>query len=60
MLTFEMRGVNTRFHQVAAVVGPAPGADAPAISGVTLYRVRDGRIDDGEFIPLDEVAPRTN
>ena len=43
--------VRTRFHQAAAVVGPNPGV-VPAISGVTLYRVKDRVIDDGEFIPL--------
>lgn len=43
--------VRTRFHQAAAVVGPTQNV-VPAISGVTLYRVRDRVIDDGEFIPL--------
>ena len=41
----------TRFHQAAAVVGPTTDV-VSAISGVTLYRVRDRLIDDGEFIPL--------
>jgi hypothetical protein len=43
--------VRTRFHQAAAVVGPTDNA-IPAISGVTLYRVTDRVLDDGEFIPL--------
>jgi hypothetical protein len=43
--------VRTRFHQAAAVVGPTDNAIA-AISGVTLYRVKNRVIDDGEFIPL--------
>jgi hypothetical protein len=43
--------VRTRFHQAAAVVGPTDNA-VPAISGVTLYRVKDRLIDDGEFIAL--------
>ena len=43
--------VRTRFHQAAAVVGPTDNA-VPAISGVTLYRVTNRVIDDGEFIPL--------
>lgn len=43
--------VGTRFHQAAAVVGPTDTA-IPAISGVTLYRVNNRVIDDGEFIPL--------
>ena len=44
-----------RLHQAAAVVGPAPGeADGYGpISGITLYRVTDGRVDDGTFVPLD-------
>ena len=43
--------VRTRFHQAAAVVGPTDNT-IPAISGVTLYRVKSRVIDDGEFIPL--------
>ena len=43
--------VHTRFHQAAAVVGPTENV-VPAISGVTLYRVKNHVIDDGEFIPL--------
>ena len=43
--------VRTRFHQGAAVVGPTDNA-IPAISGVTLYRVKNRVIDDGEFISL--------
>ncbi len=44
-----------RLHQAAAVVGPAPGeADGYGpVSGVTLYRVTEGRVDDGTFLPLD-------
>lgn len=44
----------TRFHQTAAVVGPT-GDDygMELVSGVTLYTVRDGVVDDGEFILLD-------
>jgi hypothetical protein len=42
---------DTRFHQAAAVVGPTDTV-VPATSGVTLYRVKDRIIDDGEFIPL--------
>jgi hypothetical protein len=43
--------VRTRFHQAAAVVGPTENA-VPAISGVTLYRVKSRVIDDGEFVPI--------
>jgi hypothetical protein len=43
--------VTTRFHQAAAVVGPTDNA-IPAISSVTLYRVANRVVDDGEVIPL--------
>jgi hypothetical protein len=45
---------STRFHQTAAVVGPTGSNYAmDLVSGVTLYRVRNRVVDDGEFIPLD-------
>ncbi len=59
-LEFELQGTKTRFHQSAAVVGPVPGSASPVISGVTFYRVRDGKVDDGEFIPLDKAALPAN
>jgi hypothetical protein len=43
----------TRFEQTAAVVGPAGPSWLPMASGVTVYRVRDGRISAGEFVMLD-------
>ena len=43
--------VRTRFEQTAAVVGPTTNV-VPAISGVTLYRVKNRVIDGGEFIRL--------
>ena len=46
-----------RLQTTAAIVGPPPGganAYGP-ISGFTIYRVRDGRVDDGEFVGLDPV-----
>ena len=42
-----MTGVKTRFNQVSAVVGNARGAGLESISGVTLYRVKNGEIDAG-------------
>jgi 3',5'-cyclic AMP phosphodiesterase CpdA len=45
-------GVLTRFYQTAAVVGPVGGGVMAMPSGVTLYRVRAGKIDDGTFIPM--------
>ena len=47
----------TRFEQAAAVIAPTPLAGTTHPSGVTLYRVRAGRIDAGTFVPLDP-APR--
>ncbi len=45
--------ITTRFEQAAAIVGGGTAA-VPSISGVTVYTVRDGRVDDGEFVPLDK------
>lgn len=44
--------LTTRFEQTAAVVGGGAGV-VPALSGVTIYTVTRGRIDDGAFVPLD-------
>ena len=48
-----MTGVGTRFNQISAVVGNSRGAGLESISGVTLYRVKNGEIDAGRFIPLE-------
>ncbi len=45
-----------RFHQAAAVAGPSGTAGLSLVSGVTLYHVRDGHVDDGTFLPLDTPA----
>ncbi len=42
-----------RFHQAGAVVGSNTVAGIKIPSGVTLYRVRAGQIDNGTFLPLD-------
>lgn len=44
-----------RFETAAAVVVPAAGAggDRDPLSGVTVYQVRDGRVDAGEFVGLE-------
>ena len=54
-LTYVTQGGVQRLHTAAAVVGPSPGEGGAyePLSGVTLYRVREGRVDDGEFLPLD-------
>jgi predicted MPP superfamily phosphohydrolase len=46
-------GVPTRFELAAAVVGPSEASGLGFPSGVTLYRVHGGRIDEGRFVPLD-------
>jgi len=44
-----------RLITAAAVVGPPPGGAGPygPLSGFTLHRVVDGRVDDGTFLSLD-------
>jgi len=49
-LRFE--GSPIRFYQAAAVVGPSEGAGMTLTSGITLYQVRGGKVDEGRFIPL--------
>jgi len=53
-IEYEMSGGRTRFTQVSAVVGNSRGAGLESISGVTLYRVKNGEIDTGRFIPLEK------
>jgi 3',5'-cyclic AMP phosphodiesterase CpdA len=57
VVRYEAEGSPIRFEQAAAVVGPSEAGSLRMRSGVTLYRVRDGRIDAGTFVPLDP-APR--
>jgi 3',5'-cyclic AMP phosphodiesterase CpdA len=51
---FTMEGVQTRFEQTAAVIGPSDEAGLVHPSGVTLYHVVNGVIDEGRFIRLDK------
>ncbi len=44
----------TRFHQTGAVVGPGGVTGLNLVSGVTLYRVKDGKIEGHEFIAIDK------
>jgi hypothetical protein len=48
----------TRFHQTGAVVGPSAVGGMQMASGVTLYRVRNARVDNGAFLPLDPPAAK--
>lgn len=50
LLRFE--GTPIRFYQAAAVVGPSDGGGFTFPSGVTVYQVRGGKIDEGRFLPL--------
>lgn len=52
-ITYEAQGQRLRFFQTAAVVAPHKTPVATMTSGVTLYRVRAGKVDDGTFLPLD-------
>jgi 3',5'-cyclic-AMP phosphodiesterase len=56
MLSLQLAGRTMRFHQAAATVGEGRKAGMPLPSGVTLYTVRNGRVDDGRFFPLGVVA----
>jgi hypothetical protein len=51
-ITYEIEGVPTRFQQAAAVVAPTKTGGVTHRSGITLYRVTNGHLDDGTFVPL--------
>lgn len=53
-LLYELGGQPTRFENSAAIVGPSDGGGLHFRSGVTLYRVTNGVIDAGRFVPLPE------
>ena len=55
-IAFELGGHPMRFHQGSAIVSNSPSGPFVFPSGVTVYRVTDGRVDDGTFVPL---MPRT-
>lgn len=52
-LLYEIDGVPTRFEQSAAIVGPSGDGTLRFKSGFVVYRVRDGVVDAGTFVPLD-------
>jgi hypothetical protein len=59
-VVYEIDGIRTRFNLAAAIVAPTSSNGLRWPSGVTLYTVRDGVIDDGAFIPLgmpDRITP---
>ncbi len=55
-LLYEIDGVPTRFEQTAAIVGPSGDNTLRFKSGFVVYRVRNGVIDAGTFVPLDAAA----
>lgn len=50
---YESTTQNTRFEQSAAVVGNGGEGDVVMKSGIVLYKVKNGTIDEGKFIALD-------
>ncbi len=54
-IEYEVAGVKTRFNQNSATIGGPRSAGLEFVSGVTLYRAKNGVIDAGRFIPLDSV-----
>jgi len=51
---FSLEGFPTRFEQTAAVVAPAEQGIIKMPSGITVYHVKDGKIDEGKFVRLDK------
>jgi 3',5'-cyclic AMP phosphodiesterase CpdA len=51
---FSMAGIPTRFEQTAAIVAPTEEGALKMPSGIMLYSVKDGKIDEGKFIFLDK------
>lgn len=50
---FSFEGLQTRLEQTAAVVAPTNEGNIQMPSGVTIYHVTDGKIDEGNFVHLD-------
>lgn len=50
---YESTGQNTRFEQTAAIVGNGGEGDIEMKSGFVVYKVKNGSIDAGTFVPLD-------
>lgn len=59
-IRYQTQDGDQRLHQAGAVVGPAPGEanGYGPLSGITLYSVEGGRVDDGVFLPLDPPRSR--
>ena len=50
--TIDTSKKKVKFYQTGAVVGPSSAGVLVMPSGVTLYTVENGKIDDGKFIPI--------
>jgi predicted MPP superfamily phosphohydrolase len=50
---FSLYGVQTRFEQTGAVIGPAMKETFIMPSGITVYKVKHAKIDEGSFVVLD-------
>lgn len=51
---YETSEQKTRYEQTGAVVEANRHGDELLPSGVTLYKVTNGKLDEGRFIPLDQ------
>lgn len=56
-IAFELGGRTMRFHQGAATVSNTPSGPFTFPSGVTVYRIERGVIDEGRFVPLEPLRP---
>jgi predicted MPP superfamily phosphohydrolase len=48
----ETSGIQTRFEQTAAIVGPNEFGNLQMPSGFTVYQAKDGKIDEGVFVKI--------
>lgn len=55
LVTMQSAAGPLRFFQTAAIVGDTPKGGLLLPSGITVYTVRNGRVDDGVFVPLGAV-----
>jgi len=51
-ITYEIDGLQTRFNQAPAIIGPSNTAAMQFPSGFVVYTVHNGAIDAGKFMPL--------
>ena len=51
-ISLEIGGVQTRFEQSPAVVGSSPIGPLTFSTGFTVYTIRRGVIDAGQFVPI--------